>query len=151
MNDIYSRNTSVLGGVFTADNAKVVFKGNLAVLVQSLQFNYSQQITRLYDVTSPTIYYVGGRTTGRLSISRIIGPTASVTAFYTQYGNVCKAAQNLISLVFVNTDCSTGANNPATYDMYNCVIEQVSVGVQAESMIISDSTTMIFSSLTATG
>ena len=151
MNDIFSRNTSVLGGVFTADNAKVVFIGNLAVLVQSLQFQYSQQITRLYDVTSPAIYYVGGRTSGRLSINRVIGPAASVTAFYQQYGNVCNAAQNLISLIFVQTDCSTGANNPATYDMYNCAIEQVSVGVQAEAMIVTESTTMIFSSLTATG
>ena len=36
MGDIFNRNVSKLGGVFTSDEAKLTLKGNLGVLVQQL-------------------------------------------------------------------------------------------------------------------
>ncbi len=149
MPDIFNRNVSNLGGVFTADRAKLQLKGNLGVLVQRMSFTYAQTITRLYEVGGNNIYYVGGRTQGQLSIDRVIGPKGTIVALYTQYGDVCKARQNPITLTLTETDCSTGANTPVTYTMKNCVITQVNIGVAAQDMIISENTTMIFSSLEA--
>jgi hypothetical protein len=169
--DIFGRNTSNLAGVFVSDSAKLTLVNNLGVLVQRLQFTYSQTVTRLYEVGangpngSSNIYYVGGRTQGNLSIDRVIGPSATVATLYTQYGNVCCAKNNPLSLDLSQSDCSSTCsnNNPngggsssgtagngIHYTMNSCVITQVSVGVQAQDMIISENTTMMFSSLSAT-
>lgn len=152
MADLFSRNVSTLGGVFTSDRAKLFLQGALAILVQRLNFNYSQTITRLYEVGGPNIYYVGGRTQGQLSISRVVGPSGTVAQLYAQYGNVCNAPQNQIHFALQETDCRTSgaiASRATNYDMLNCVITSVAIGVESQGMIISEDTTMTFSSLEA--
>jgi len=147
MADIFNRNVSKLGGVFTSDEAKLTLKGNLGVLVQQLQFTYAQTITHLYEVGGANIYYVGGRTQGNLNVNRVIGPTGTICALYSTYGDVCNAKQNVITLALQQTDCSTGAGGKNTYTMKNCVITQTGIAVAAQDMIINENTTMMYSSL----
>ena len=149
--DIFNRNVSTLNGVFTADRAKLTLAGNLGVLVQSMQFNYAQSVTRLYEVGSTNIYYIGGRTMGNLSISRVIGPSGSVCAMYAQYGDVCQARNNTITLTLTENDCSTGSGAASTYLLRNVVITNVSAGVAAQDMIIGENTSAMFSSLECNG
>lgn len=154
MADIFNRNASNLAGVFTADSAKLVLKGNLGVLVQQLQVNYAQTVTRLYEVGAngpngaSNTYYVGGRTNGQMSLNRVVGPSNSITAFYYQYGDVCKANQNQINLTLTQTDCSTGSKGSTNYTVSAAVITNVSVGVAAQDMLITDASQLMFSSLT---
>lgn len=148
-NDIFGRDVSRLGGTFTADRAKLTLRGNLGTLVQQMNMNYSQMITRLYEVGSPLIYYVGGRTQGQMALSRVVGPAATIQLMYVQYGDVCKARQNVITLVLNETDCSTGQASANRFTMSNCVITAVGVGLAAQDMIIGENSTMIFSSLAA--
>jgi len=151
--DIFQRNVTTLAGTFTADSAALTFGGtdaNLNTLVQNMQIGYSQNITRLYEVGTSNIYYVGGRTMGQSNIGRVIGPSSSVQAFYQAYGNVCAAKGNGFTLTLDETDCSTKnpiPSIPTTVLMSNVVIQSVNIGVQAQEMIISDNTSMIFSSL----
>lgn len=147
MADIFNRNVSTLGGVFTSDEAKLTLKGNLGVLVQQLSFQYAQTITRLYEVGGENIYYVGGRTQGNMTIQRVVGPTGTICAMYTQYGDVCKAKENVITLALNQTDCSTGAGAKNTFTMKNVVITQTGIAVAAQDMIINENTTMMYSSL----
>ncbi len=156
MADIFNRNASNLAGVFTADAAKLVLKGNLGVLVQQMQVNYAQTVTRLYEVGAngpngaSNTYYVGGRTNGQMSLNRVVGPSNSITAFYRQYGDVCKANANQINLTLTQTDCSkTGANatGATNYTISAAVITNVSVGVAAQDMLITDASQLMFSSL----
>lgn len=157
--DIFNRNVSELAGVFTSDRAKLLLKGNLGVLVQQMNFTYAQTITRLYEVgangpdNASFIYYIGGRTQGNLAINRVIGPKGSVCAMYAQYGDVCKAPENILRLTLTETDCrvSGGGTSRTTYTMFNCVITQVGVAVAAQDMIINENTTMMFSSLACNG
>jgi hypothetical protein len=172
MADLFGRNVSTLGGVFTADNAKLNFFGlPIGVLVQQLSVQYAQSITRLYDVASPNQYYVGGRTNGQMSLNRVIGPAGSSVAFYTAYGDVCGSVGRNIKLQLQETNCATGAaggaaadaagaaaagaaagigaagSTPSTYTMDNVVITQVSVGVAAQDMIIGENTGLMYTSL----
>jgi hypothetical protein len=85
-----------------------------------------------------------------MNVNRVIGPSGSVCAFYTNYGNVCNAANNAISLALKETDCSVAGgagNNASTYKMLNCVITQTGVAVAAQDMIINENTAIMFSSL----
>lgn len=160
-NDIFSRNVSDVKGVFTTDNGKLFMLGeqanqNLGVLVQSMNFNYTQNVTRLYEVgaNGPNgenfVYYVGGRTQGNFSVNRVVGPSGTVQYLYTKYGNVCNARSNVISLQLKEQDCSSNnavASQAAEYTMKGCVIVNVSVGVQSQDMVIGESTAMMFSTL----
>lgn len=158
--DIFSRNVSDVKGVFTTDNGKLRILGenantNLGVLVQSLNFSYTQNVTRLYEVGANGtngenfVYFVGGRTQGNLAINRVVGPSGTVQELYTKYGNVCNARSNSVSLELTNQDCSGGAATakPATYTMKGCVIVSVAVGVQSQDMVIGENTTMMFATM----
>ena len=60
--DMFS-NSVTFGGAFNADGASISFDSKYTgLLVQSLQWGYQQNITRLYDVTSTDIVLVSGRT-----------------------------------------------------------------------------------------
>lgn len=172
--DVFQRSTSNFGGAFTADRAKLIIPGagNLGLLVQSLQVQYAQSVTRLYDITSDRIYYVGGRTQGQLQLARVIGPVGTLKGLYSCFGDVCRAQKNTLSLELKETNCAgnvgagqpgsavtinelqngctTPAANAATsskYDIYFCVITQVGIGVQAQDMVINEQSQMMFSSM----
>lgn len=160
MSDIFSRASSSLAGVFTSDRAKLALKGNLGVLVQQMQIAYSQSITRLFEIGNQAangganIYYVGGRTEGQLSIGRVVGPSGSISAMYEQYGDVCKARGNDISLSLIETDCSINgqgaqavAPTPVRFLLKFCVINSVQFSLAARDMIISENISMMLGSL----
>ena len=148
-NDIFSRQTSSLGGVFTADRAKLTFAEGLRALVQQMSMVYSQTISRLYEVGSPNIYYIGGRTQGQMTINRVVGPKVTICGVYQRYGDVCRARENVITLSLTETDCSTtsASDTTTTFTMLNCVITQVGVSVAAQDMVINDNTTLMYSTL----
>ena len=162
MPDIFNRATTNLGGVFTADGAVLSFaNGVLNTLAQQVQFQYSQAVSRLYEVGSSNIYYVGGQTQGQANLSRVIGPVATICAIYETYGNVCDAKRNTVTLG-LNADCSnqsvfaadvlSSANRVNNrFTMSFCVITQVGISVAAQDMVIDESTTMMFGSLECTG
>ena len=165
--DIFQRNVSELGGVFTSDRAKLEFgEPGMGVLVQRMQFTYAQTITRLYEVGAngtngeSAIYYVGGRTMGNMAIDRVIGPSNTTRAFYAKYGDVCGSRGRNISLQLKEVDCSATSGTQAgsaalsgaqQYLLKNCVITQVSIGVTSQEMIIGENTTLMYSSLEIPG
>lgn len=150
MPDIFNRNTDLFGGSFAADQAKVTFpalsggKGaDAGLLVQNISANYSQQITRLFEVGSPAVYYVAGRTEGQASIARVIGPKKLAQAFYSTYGDVCKARTNTLHLS-VAAGCEGNAR--ASYTAHFVVITSIGVSITAADMMINEQLQMIFSS-----
>ena len=155
MADIFSRDVSNLAGVFTADWAKLTFRnGILNTLAQQVQFSYSQAVTRLYEVGSSNIYYVGGRTQGQASLNRIIGPKGTVCEIYRTYGDVCKARENVLNLDLEETDCSSAGgigSGRSSYTLSFCVITGVGISVAAQDMIINESTTLMYGSLACQG
>ena len=158
MPDIFNRTSDVFGGSFTAEGAAITFPAlrnaagapagaNIGLLIQRMALNYSQDVARLYEVGTPAVYYVGGRTNGQIGVDRVIGPRILSTAFYRTYGDVCRARRNSMQFsVGANCDNATGATT-VTYTCHFCVITTVGVNVQARDMIINESLQIMFSSL----
>jgi hypothetical protein len=141
--DIFSREVNY-GGAFSADGASVQFAGyGAGFLIQSLRWTYQQQITRLYEVGSPDIYLVAGRTQGSVAMQRVLGPLAIATAFYQQYGNVCGAGQNNLSFT-METGCGGAAAGTQTIDIRHAVISQIGGAVSAQDMVIHETLAMMF-------
>lgn len=151
MPDIFNRTTDSFGGSFAADNAKVTFPALISggsdagLLVQNMNASYQQNITRLFEVGSPSIYYVGGRTNGQASIARIVGPRKIAAAFYTTYGDVCNASTN--SLHFSMTSgCGAAVGARTSYTCHFVVITQIGLSVTSADMLINENVAMMFSS-----
>lgn len=156
--DIFQRDISDFGGAFTADGTRVTLKNSLSILTQRMQFSYAQTITRLYDITSSNIYYVGGRTQGNCAIDQVIGPKSTVCAFFSAYGDVCGANGRDITLSLTpncSADNSLGApasnGGQSTFTLKSCVIVQLGIGFASQDMIIGSNATLMYASLTCDG
>lgn len=168
-NDIFNRETDKFGGSFAADLASITFPNvqglngqftaDFGLLIQRMQTTYQQQVTRLYEVGRPAIYYVGGRTSGDITIDRVVGPRTIQENFYRKFGDVCQALSNTLDFE-IETGCgSQGSVNGqnvnvaldnfrgyAAYTSYFCVITSIGLGVQAADMLINENLRLMFSS-----
>jgi hypothetical protein len=157
--DVYGRQNDAFGGSFSSDGAVVTFaefglsgQGGVGLLVQTISLNYTQQITRLFEIGSAVSYYVGGRAQGQLSLARVVGPRPVQRAFYAKYGNVCNAATNTLS-IRLTAGCGVGggnAGNASGYSMLFCVITSLGLAFNAQDMIINEQLQLMFGALRLT-
>lgn len=154
MPDIFNRNTDTFGGSFAADQAKITFPAlingvgaDAGLLIQNMTASYTQQVTRLFEVGSPAIYYVGGRTAGQASVARIIGPKKIAQEFYSTYGDVCRARTNTLHFsVATGCDVNSVGFARASYTAHFVVITTIGVSIGAADMLINEQLQMMFSS-----
>jgi hypothetical protein len=119
--------------------------------VLTIQLQYSQQVSRIFEVSSNKQYYVIGRPSGNMSMARIVGPNTVTKAFIEQFGDGCGATKNTINLQAA-AGCVPDASNGKkglNYTASNCLITNMSVAVQANDMIINESFALMFVGLTA--
>lgn len=144
-------NTVTFGGAFNADGATITFDSKYTgLLVQSLQWGYMQNISRLYDVTSTDIVLVSGRTQGQGSMSRVMGPSALAAAFFLKYGNVCYADTNTLT-VTAEVECGqAGGNDTVNLVMSGVVINSYGGAISAQDMVVNEQLGFVFLWMTYT-
>lgn len=146
--DLFSRSSDSFGGSFAADSAKLVFPGmggEFGMLVQQMQAQYSQQLSKIYEVGSNKFYYVAGRTTGGLNINRIDGPVKLGRTFLEKFGNVCNAGSNNMSFQ-LTSGCGAGGGSNTTYTAKFVVVQAVTIAVASQDMMINNGIQAMFGS-----
>lgn len=171
MADLFSTTEVKFGGGMTSKLGMIVSNNGLSgVMMQNIQLQYQQQVTRLYELgvsgQQTNVYYVAGRSQGSMSAAHVIGPGVSMMAFYTAFSNPCNARNNQIDLNLTPNLCSPGAQQPANqpnqqadpaqasnlkYSCKYCVLVGIGVGVQAQDFIVNESSQLMFSALDFTG
>ena len=171
MADIFGRASQAFGGAMAADSVKLTFSGGptgaftgpgteassgtglfeKGMLGQQLQMQYQQQVTRIYEIGTNLTYFVVGRTSGQVSLGRIIGPTAIAGAFYARYGDACNAAKNTLTFT-AGAGCNSGATtravgSTAEYTVLHVLINSIGISVNASDMMINEQVAMMFNSL----
>lgn len=151
MADIFGREGANFGGAFAADSAKIVFGAVSAVtgvglLTQNVGVQYSQQVSRLYEIGTNSTYLVAGRAQGSASLGRVLGPRPVVVEFYTTYGNVCKAAGNVLSFT-CQAGCDQAVGGQMAFTLANSVIVAIGMNVAAQDMIINEQLQIMFVAL----
>jgi hypothetical protein len=151
-NDVFGRTSPTLNGVFAADLAVVTF-GSAALtttLMQSLQLSYAQQVSQFFELGANATYLIGGRASGQLGVGHIVGPGATILAWYNQFGDVCKADQNVLNFTAKGSECSKGASQALNYSIKYIVLTQVGLSVQAQDVVISENSSARFTALEVT-
>lgn len=135
-------------GSFRSDLAEVFF-GDLnfvGLLAQNIQFTYSQQITRLYEVGSAAIYYVAGRAQGQLGMANVAGPQQLNVGWIKKYADVCQAAEN--DLTFrAQSSCNTAFGQTSNYLINGCVLTTLGIAIAAPDMVINQNAQMTFAAM----
>lgn len=150
MADLYTRSEVDFGGAMTAE--KGMANPEIGVLLQNIQLQYSQNITRLYEIgktgQKTKIYYIGGRSQGQATLGYVIGPGDQMKAFLEKYGDVCKANANTLQIDTTPNVCS-GAGSPSlkSWTAKFCVLINVGLSVAAQDFVINANGTVMFSGL----
>ena len=172
MADVFAREGNDFQGSFASDGAKVIFASGgtnasgeflgVGMLTQQLSVQYSQAVTRLYEIGTNFTFLVAGRTQGQVTLARVLGPRAVQMSFYTKYGNVCNADTNNVNFE-TETGCEKGTPGAAApvipgglaeghkFGVHNAVITSLGITVNAQDMMINEQITMMFVQLTSGG
>ena len=156
MTDIFNRNIGTIGDAFSADS--LVFNFNtgegegeqIGLIVQNISVQYTQPVNKMYDLAdNQHAYYVAGRPQGVCQMAKILGKSAAVQKFYTQFGDVCNAKDTNIS--FTNSyGCDSeggGGVSGASFKIISPVISTFGMSVSVDDAIITENTALTFHSL----
>lgn len=158
MSDMFARET-VLGGVMSAEAIRVNFSGNgldpaatKGLIMQQLQLEYKQNITRLYALEDAKVYFVAGRTEGTFTVQHVVGPQGLLSVFIETYGDVCAIGNQVLNLS-TTVGCGTtggkinGDAVPSSVELKAPVISAFGLQMQAGNMVIASTLTGMFVSM----
>jgi len=141
--DMFS-NEVTYGGAFSAEGATITFdKTYTGLLVQNLSWQYMQNVSRLYDVTSTDVALVQGRTGGQGSMSRVMGPSALAAGFFLKYGNVCYSDDNTLTISAV-ASCDESSPQTVVLVMQHVVLNSYGGAVSAQDMVVNEQIGFVF-------
>jgi len=145
--DLFGRTDTKLGGAMSSDATRVTFAGltTTGLLLQNLQVQYSQQITRLYALDTPYTYFVAGRTDGSMRASQVVGPAGIQTAFYQRYADVCNSTGSM--QMSAAAGCHSSEGGKMTLTITNPVIRAFAFRVASSDMMINTDLDMTFVSM----
>lgn len=156
MASVFQEAAPNLQGVFSSQRAGIIAGGGVDLgVVSQVQINYSQNVSRIFDLNRGGIaaggkvpmYYVGGRSEGRATLGRIIGPKGSGCAFYTKYGDLCNIQPNL-QLTFQGSGQGLNCGGASsTYTMTRPIAISVGISQNAQDTIINENVQFMFADL----
>ncbi len=142
---------------------------DIGVLLQNLQLQYSQQVTRIYELgvsgKKTSTYYVAGRSQGQVQAAHIIGPGVALTAFYNKFSDVCQAGTNTLTIGLGPNVCGTptgsllgstlasfgAAGGNVSYTMKYCVLVGIGMSVSVQDYVVNENSTIMFTGLDFSG
>lgn len=141
-------------GSFSADMLRITFGtadgGTSAVaghIVQSVQFNFTQQISLMFEMGTNNAYYIRGRAQGSAQLARVTGPASTAAAFVKYYSDVCNPQDiTFSSSAGCTTTTGTRTQNAQalTYNLKDTVISTLSAAVSAQDVVVNESLQMIY-------
>lgn len=127
-------------GGFRADQLKLSFGGTdvAGFLVQQVQFQYTQQVTMLYEIGSANVYYVGGRAQGAATLARVIGPAPLSAQFIRNFNDLCNPQD-------INLNASSGCRGGGpNYTLEDAVLTTIGLSATSQETVITEQLQFIF-------
>lgn len=125
------------GGSFRADGLELKFNGNsLGSLAQGINVTFTQQVTTMYEIGSPKVYYVGGRAQGQAQVQRVIGPGAPGADPITGYNNICTPKNILVNAKA--KECGNNGSGQINMTLESAVLTSFGISVQSQDVVINN-------------
>ena len=148
--NIFGREGGIIKGAFSSDSLKLLIGGKSDLLVQNLRVQYTQQVSKIYDLSNATpsdAYYVAGRADGQATMQKVMGPSENVQEFYTDFGDPCNGDRgDLVLSGEFGCDGAVGGSSTSV-TLEKPVITTFGMAVNANDVLITEDTTLIFHNL----
>ena len=128
-NDIF-QSDSRIAGAWHLDEAVLTVEGGEDLVAIGFQMQYGRQVTPYRPLNTKGTYLIGGRGSGTVSLSALVGPNASIKEFLQQYSDICNAAKNTLTIKPGGIeDCEGEGGTPITFLAAGCVLTNLQVSV----------------------
>lgn len=168
MANIFENTDQTIGGAFTAENCTLNLGTDAqgqeigGAIVQRVQFNIERPINFIYEIPNAPgqpqkVYYVGGRRRGQATFERVVGGSATFSAFVSTYGPLCDAPGKDITLTATGqceiaaagAQGQPGAAAQTTkYTLKTPKITALGASVSAQDIVIVENVQLVFLDLT---
>jgi hypothetical protein len=142
----YTHSGKSVGQVASADFAAVTV-GKLGALVQSVDVGYAQKVEEIASVGDSQIYYVPGRPSGNLSISKLVGVGKFFEGWQTGACGVIDLATVSLTGGKGGSGCALRGTGSLRFD--GGVVESMTVKLGTQSQTISESISVKVSSVSS--
>lgn len=152
MADVFGRADSPYNGAFSAEGSELFLGNDIrgpGNLVQGLNVQYQQPVSTLFEIGSGFRYYVVGRTSGQMSMEKILGPLATTDAMIVRLGNPCSVGERSLLLALKGVGCTGSVNSgqPVRIKADGCVAASLGYGINAQDLLLRESLQIIFGQL----
>jgi hypothetical protein len=79
------------GGSYRSDQMTLAINGTdvTGMVLQNVQYTFTQQVGLVYEIGSDNVYYVGGRANGNSGIQRLLGPKGASSNIVMLLNDIC--------------------------------------------------------------
>ena len=127
--DIF-QSDSRIAGAWHLDEAVLSVEGGEDLIAVGFSLQYGRQVTPYRPLNARGTYLVGGRGSGTVSLSALVGPNAAIRTFLQDYADICKAAKNVMTIKPGGIqDCTDEGGTPITFLAAGCVLTNLQVSV----------------------
>jgi len=144
--DVFSREIDI-GQPLASESIRLLVSGltDEDMLAQNVRIEYRQNVSRLWEVGSSKTFFIAGRTEGSMTIGRVVGGKGISRDFIQKYGDVCRSASNVITMV-LQAGCGA-VSDKGKISASNVIITSIAYAINAKDMMITEDLGMMFSRL----
>jgi hypothetical protein len=147
MPSVFNGTSQKLNGVIRAEDVLLQFPGTIGgadgALVQQAQITCERTVNMIYEIGSSKVYYVGDRRRGTAQFSRVVGGSATFKGMIQQFGDICKAKENDITMKVGATSCG-GTGGTIEYKMLSATLNSLGASVTAQDIVVTESMGFMF-------
>lgn len=134
-----------INGVIKAEDVTLHINGDLATgaIVQQAQWSLERTVSMLYEIGTQNVYYVGDRRRGQAQFQRVVGGSKDFKAIVTEYGDLCTAKTNTLTLKAGSTQCASSGGE-VEYVLLGVTLNSLGASVTANDIVVTESMGFMF-------
>jgi len=130
-------------GAFKANEMVLTFAGfGAGYLITGVNAGYQLEVARLRELGSTRTYFVEGDSVGNITLNRVTGPGAAISALLRSYSDVCSIPQNIITLSFAPGKCGALQGGEPSISFDGVLFNNWSLQAQANGQAAMCTTTL---------
>lgn len=153
---VFSGSSQSIGGVIRAEDVHLTIPGvqTVGAIVQQAQWTLERTINTMYEIGSNKMYYVGDRRRGQAQFNRVVGGTQNFREMVSQFGDLCKAASNSMTLSAGSAVCTSGSSGATgsaapgggeiSYTLNGVTLQSLGASVSANDIVITETMGFMF-------
>ena len=117
--------------------------------IQSVSLNYPRGMIKIQPINRNKKLIIVGASEGTLQLGAIIGPSNSIKTFLERYADVCRVAENVLTLRPGGVQNCAGISSSLEFVCNNCLLNVINISVsqQGSMALVAAGLSMSFESL----